>query len=250
MTTTSTSQTLPPRHRRRWYQFSLRALLIFTLAAGTLSGFIGIRVQARHRQKVAAEAIVKAGGEVFYDYQCDAAGKELEKSPAQHSSWLRSLVGNELFDSVVAIRVSGDAEMKYLKDLPDLKSLHFRCGPRLTDAGMSFLRDAPQIERIWMGIHDNVTSAGLAHLEDVTQLKCLEMEYLNITDEDLARIQGLTHLRELSISSSRISDVGLGHLRQLTELEKLRVDGKFTGAGVNALKRALPKCRDCSIDEY
>src|SRR5438105_3654978 len=121
----STNPIHPPK--RRWYQYSLRSLLIFMTVTGTGLGFLGIRVQQRHRQKLAAEAIVKSNGEVYYDYQCDAEGEENSNAASPQLSWLRSVFGNEFCDSIVTVGVGQDSQFEYLKDLPDLKFIRFHC---------------------------------------------------------------------------------------------------------------------------
>ena len=56
----------PPKGKRRWFQFSLRTLLVVVLLAG-----VGARqlVTKAHRQKAAVETILRDGGTVHYDYQ-------------------------------------------------------------------------------------------------------------------------------------------------------------------------------------
>src|SRR5438552_518370 len=56
-------------HRKRWRQFSLRGLLVFmTVAAGAFAWFAW-RLQRARIQDEAADAIVRAGGEVAYANQ-------------------------------------------------------------------------------------------------------------------------------------------------------------------------------------
>ena len=55
-----------PIKRRRWFRFSLRMLLVVVTV---LCVWLGFKVNAARRQKEAVEAILKAGGQVSYDYQ-------------------------------------------------------------------------------------------------------------------------------------------------------------------------------------
>jgi hypothetical protein len=60
-------QTEPPK--RRWYQFSLRTLLIFTVVCAIAAGWLGKRVAQKRNERKAVAAVVKLGGMVLYDYE-------------------------------------------------------------------------------------------------------------------------------------------------------------------------------------
>src|SRR5262245_63470489 len=93
------------RMKTRWFRFSLRTLLLLIAA---LCVWLGIQVNAAHRQKEAVAAITKAGGTVIYDYQnlqlVDRAGitwddSRLPPGPA----WLRQRIGDDYFRTVVDV---------------------------------------------------------------------------------------------------------------------------------------------------
>ena len=57
-------------------------------------------------------------------------------------------------------------------------------------------------------------------------------------------LAGNTFVRSLLLGTNGIGDAGLKHLEGLTALEQLDLGGtKVTAAGIDALKKALPKCR-------
>ena len=56
----------PPKRKRRWFQFSLRSLMIFTLICAIGSAWVVMRLKRAERQKSAVEAILKDGGVVWY----------------------------------------------------------------------------------------------------------------------------------------------------------------------------------------
>ena len=64
----------PPGPKLRWYQFSLRSLLLFFLFCSVPFGWLGARMQNARRQRESVEAITKLGGCVVYDYQDDGSG--------------------------------------------------------------------------------------------------------------------------------------------------------------------------------
>ena len=65
------------RPNLRWYQFSLRSLLLLMLATSLVMGWVSTTMLEARRQKEAVEAIEKLGGSVQYDYQLDRSGNEI-----------------------------------------------------------------------------------------------------------------------------------------------------------------------------
>ena len=60
--------------KRRWYQFSLKTLLVvMTLLCLGPGGYVAYEQEKARRQKAAVEAIEKLGGNVKYDWTCQSA---------------------------------------------------------------------------------------------------------------------------------------------------------------------------------
>jgi len=207
--------------RLRWFQYRLRTLLMLMLLASIGMSWLAVRMKRARMEHEAAKAILKAGGQVAYVYELDAAGKKIPGATPPAPTWLRNLLGNDLFDGVAEVRVGGDAELEYVKHLPNLQSLSFWCGPKLTDAGLAHLQEVPRLRRLHFGAHQNVTDAGLVNLTALTQLQRLEMRYLQISDAGLEHLAGLNQLQELYLGST----------------------AKVTDEGVKKLQQALPNCR-------
>ena len=55
------------RPKLRWYQYSLRSLLLFVTACAVACSWLAVTIQGQRRQHEAAEAIEKAGGTVKSD---------------------------------------------------------------------------------------------------------------------------------------------------------------------------------------
>src|SRR5579863_4668922 len=60
-----------PKARRRWFQFSLRTLLIGVTLAGCGFGWLGVKVREARRQAAIVASITKRGAAVLYDYDFD-----------------------------------------------------------------------------------------------------------------------------------------------------------------------------------
>ena len=55
-----------PKRRRRWYQFSLRSLMLFMVVCAVGSAWVGSKLEATRREQVAVAEIEKFGGSVQY----------------------------------------------------------------------------------------------------------------------------------------------------------------------------------------
>ena len=53
----------PPKRKRRWFQFSLRTLMIFTLICAVGCAWVVRRMERKRKEREAVEAIEKLGGE-------------------------------------------------------------------------------------------------------------------------------------------------------------------------------------------
>ena len=174
--------TQPPKPKRRWYQFSMRTLLVVVVV---FCVWLGIRVQrARtNRARVAAveEAvakITKLGGEVYsnrnFFYQSsrpDGGRRVQQRSP----TWLE-----ELF--------------------------HDPGGP---DDPVEVL-----VVREVTFYSTKVTNAELGHLKGLTNLQVLTLGNTQITDAGLERLKGLTKLETLYLGGTKVTDEGVKKLQQ------------------------------------
>ena len=69
-------QPVPPVHKLRWYQFSLRSLMIFVLVGGVLLGWAGAFYRRVHAQRRAVSRVLGLGGHVGYDYEFRNGGRD------------------------------------------------------------------------------------------------------------------------------------------------------------------------------
>ena len=85
-----------PRPTRRWFQFSLRTLLVFVTLSAIPCSWLAVKLREVKREEAAAAAIEKVGGRVDWDE--NAAG------PA----WLRGVLGEHFFAHVIRVASPGD----------------------------------------------------------------------------------------------------------------------------------------------
>lgn len=121
--------------RRRWLQFSLRALLVLLTV---ISVWLGVVVRRAREQREAVNAIEALGGSVRYDWQPDfvraegmgAGGADqtyvpnvkIKPSPGG-PAWLRQLIGDDFFQSVERVYLI-HPKADVLQSIPYLQRMH------------------------------------------------------------------------------------------------------------------------------
>ena len=190
--------------KRRWYQFSLKTLLVVMLLSCFVFAWIGSRMkQARENRarvaavaettKTAVAAIEELGGTVTSSHE-----------KLRRQTWLE-----EHFDD-----------------------------PGGPDDPVGVLKVARVDLR-----YTKVTDADLEPLRELTNLQFLILRATKVTGLGLEHLKGLTNLQELDLQSTSVTDAGLEHLKGLTELQRLWLKGtNVTAEGVKKLQQALPNC--------
>ena len=206
----------PTKRKRRWFQFRLRTLLIFTLVCAIGSAWVAHRAELKRKEREAVEAIIRLGGSVAYDYDLVNGAKPTGPD------WLRNLLGENFFSEAVIVSVS-DAFV--------------------ADAGLENLKGLPKLQTLDLS-YAQVTDAGLVNLKGLAQLQYLYLNGSKVGDAGLVYLKGLEQLRVLSLSGTKITDSGLVNLKGLNQLQKLLLQNtKVTDARVNDLQKALPNCK-------
>jgi hypothetical protein len=259
-------QPAAPKVNRRWFQFSLRSLLLLTAVLALWLGYI--TGNARQQQK-AVETLTAMQAEVFYDYDLaapddevfafsmGAAGKivtgrywtRYTDGEPHGPKWLRECVGEDYFRSVVAVyfetyqapQITGE-DLRQISALSYLKRLTLDNAQSLSDEDFEHLNRLRRLERLYLA-ETQITDLGMHHLSNLTNLQYLSLAKTRITDAGLVCLQGMTHLEMLELSDTGISDAGLKYLRGLTNLKTVYLDGtKVTKKGAEELQAALPNC--------
>ena len=220
----ATSQPETPARKLRWYQYSLRSLLILMLVASFGMSWIAVRMKRARQQKEAVKEIEKAGGWVIYDYEVDEFFTPLSSPVPPGPIWLRNHLGEHFFASVVEVHFASSPTrdcLVHLKGLTQLRWLDLQ-GTRVTDASLEHLKELKQLQVLGLD-GANVTDAGLRHLKGLTRLEMLSLNDTQVTDACLEYLKGLTHLWRLELHRTNVTDEGENALqRALSECEILR----------------------------
>lgn len=228
------------RPGRRW-RYRLRALLLLVLLASIGMSWFAARMHRARRQREAVAAIEKSGGCVIY-YHEEGTPFPFSRMPPRGPLWLRRLLGDDFFRTVLEARVTSDADFQHLKQLDQLKRVRF-CGPigesaafcleelhltpepTLADqdpvcAEWEQIAQLSKLEELYVGATD-VGDAELERLKAMAQLRCLDLYGTKITDAGLRHLAGLTRLETLRLDRTQIGDVGVAHLKALKQLKRL-----------------------------
>ncbi len=245
----------PPAEKKRlklrWYQYSLRSLMLFVTACAIACSWLAVTIQNQRKQKAAAEAIETAGGWAGYE-----------------QTWLGELLRDNSLVAVSEVTLVGKPEtlLENLQGLNQLQKLELR-GMRLTetglvhleglrqlqslcldytkvaDAGLAHIEGLRQLQGLMLG-DTQITDAGLVHVRGLAQLQSLLLENTQVTDAGLVHLGGLSQLKWLILENTQVTDAGLVHLRGLSQLQELGLaDTKVTNEGVKKLQQALPNCK-------
>ena len=219
----TTDQHAKPKSKRRWYQYSLRTLLIFVTLFAVACSWFTVKMQQAKRQREAVEEILRLGGIVLYDYETFededsihiSGGATIVNEPST-PLWLRNLLGRDFFYNVTTVIIYS--------------------------YGLDYIDNLTQIENLYL--IGSITDANLSHLGLLTKLQTLYLYDSPITDAGLANLEGLPNLKLLDIHSMPITDAGLAHLKRFTKLQTLHLHKtKVTNAGIQDLQKALPKLK-------
>jgi len=198
-------QPTAPKPKLRWFQYSLRTLLVVvTLFAIPCSWLAVKRQQARREREIATE-IEKMGGTMI-----------LWSEPSA-PAWLRRLLGDDFSSHVRRVVLLGglkitDARLEHLEGLNYLQTLYLNA-PQTTDAGLEHLKGLSQLQVLSL-FNTKVTDAGLEYLKGLSQLQWLNLDYTHVTDAGLEHLKGLSQLKELYLGQTKVTDAGVKKLQQ------------------------------------
>ena len=176
-----------PKPKRRWFQYSLRTLLICVTLFAIACSWFAVKMRQAKRQEAAVGELKKLGCSVKYGVEVSRRGYARINKP-NVPQWLLNLLGIDFFCHVSHVseekgKMTDDA-MAHLNGLTHLQSL-FLANAQITDAGLENIKDLTQMKifRIWPddmilqqpgGVR--ITDAGLANFKRLTQLIEIHIE--------------------------------------------------------------------------
>jgi hypothetical protein len=148
----------PPKRKRRWYQFSLRTLLIFMLVCAVPCAWLGRKLERKRREREIVRKIEARHGRALYDRK--QIGDRWPTSEPSGPAWARTILGDDFFDEI------------FLVDWSESD---------VTDADLAILTHLPHLEHLYLS-KTSISDAGLANLKSLTELKNLYLWQTKVTD--------------------------------------------------------------------
>ena len=212
-----------PGRRPRWFQFSLRSLLI---GVAVLAVWLGLQADRVRRERQAIAELRKLG--------C------IVKTEPFGPVWLRAALADGYVERAVEVHIDPeelffrrtarnkavltDSALVHLKALKGLRFLALS-NSDVTDKGLENLAGLTNLE--WLYLHNNtlnaqgqtfyyvqLTDAALVHLRQLTKLKVLLLDGTHVTDAGLENLEGLNSLRQLSVGRTAVTKEGIEDLRR------------------------------------
>src|SRR5258708_6092649 len=94
--------TTAAKPRRRWLQFNLKGLMLLVVVVAIPCGLLKWKLVRKERERAAITEIERLGGWIEYDWQY------ADKNEPPGVEWLRKLLGEDFFSSVVCVDAVGD----------------------------------------------------------------------------------------------------------------------------------------------
>ena len=188
----------PVKRKLRWYQFSLRTLLIFVTLFAVACSWVAVKMGQAKRQREAIEAIRKAGGFVWY----------AEGDYSLNRTWGVDVLGVDFYANVEG------ASFDHRTNNPD-ETLKTITPYLVTFKTLTFL----DLDK------NPVTDKSIPVLLQLKNLDSLQLGGSTITDDGLAQLKDLPNLRRLSlVYADQITDEGIMHLKQFPKLRNIRFE--------------------------
>lgn len=156
-------------------RLTVRLLLVLVLVIGC---FLGWLAQTARTQRLAVARIKQLGGSVLYDFQ-RVPGVPTNKMEPRGPRWLRRLIGDERFQEVVQVNLTGldlrGVNLACLEDFPELRALELTCA-EIGDSGLAQLSRL-KLERLrvlWLA-DSGITDSGLPYLAAFHRLEVLDV---------------------------------------------------------------------------
>jgi len=170
----------PSKPKRRWYQFSLRRLLLFVLLLCLPLSWLAFRLEQTWRDKAVLAHFAEYDYNAYWRYS-SLMEKEANETPFGYVFDLR-IWGNER-------SAPEDDDLDHLTGLSGLESLTISYSPGVTDAGLVHLGKLTKLESLRLNGCTNVGDDGLKHLKKLSRLKRLIVSETSVTNEGVERLQ-------------------------------------------------------------
>jgi hypothetical protein len=147
----------------RWrFQFSLRSLLVFTVAVAIPCSWLAVEMSWVRQRRATMFSLKLVGSAFQYEYELDR-NNPVPPGPA----WLRQFLGDDFFAEIIFADLSyariTDADLDSLRDMTHIRELCLNHTP-ITDAGLKKLTGRPRMYFLWLA-ETQVTDKGVKEFQ-------------------------------------------------------------------------------------
>jgi hypothetical protein len=169
---------------RRRFQFSIRSLLVLTVAVALPCSWLGVEIRRAREQAAAVQRCFATGGLVVYDFDLE----HMDDTPNQEErEWTRRVLGRDFFDVVIAVENPSDEAMKCLDWLNEAWWFALS-GKYATDSRLAYLAGHFRLRRVDIA-NSTISDRGLECLESQKDLRVLILGSSPVTDAAVKRVQ-------------------------------------------------------------
>ena len=195
----------------RWrFQFSIRSLLVLTVAVALPCSWLGVELSKATRRRTNVEAIANIRGHVVYNW--DPATTPQPAIP----TWLCHLLGDDFFAEIV------EADFQHGKS---------------TDFGFKQLIGCNLLRAVFASNSD-CTDAGLQHLTSLPQLYLLFLDGTQVTDQGVVDFQ-----RALPNCKVYLKPVNVWNYKGRYFVDLPVTSTEVTDKGLKNRQQPLPNCK-------
>jgi hypothetical protein len=135
----------------------------------------------------------------------------------------------------------GDAQCRniaHLTGLHDLGLGHTAVG----DAAMRHIEGFHNLRELYLP-GTKITDVGMRSIGRLEALRALALNDTSVTDAGIALLARLARLRRLWLKGTAVTDAAIPHLTKIETLARMDLRStKITATGIEALRKALPRC--------
>jgi hypothetical protein len=158
-----------PKRKFRWYQYSLRTLLIFVTLFAVACSWFAVQMQKARRQKEIRQAVENEGGNSMYEYQVEAQERlKHDKFDSEAAALLSDTSDSDFFDNVSKVCLANSST--------------------LTDSDLAMLGWLKHLRELDLH-HTQITDAGLKHILGLKELRFLDLQETKVTDAGVATLK-------------------------------------------------------------
>jgi hypothetical protein len=222
---------------RRRFQFSIRSLLLLTLAVAMLCSWLAVRVKQAREQDAAVLALALAGARVEEDWTPRESFAFNPNNPFDAPEDYTFCTCVRERTRILLYHVFGTG---FVSNVLEVANADGAARPPLQDADLKHLQSFPQLNCVSLA-GSNITDGGLRELQGLERLRSLSLRWARITDAGLERVGRLTQIEQLDLSGTQVTNAGLGRLLGMGRLEQLELyDTLVDEDGVAQIQAALP----------